>query len=238
MILCLDSGNSRIKWGIHDGVHWLVQGAVDHAGAVALSALLTTWPKPEKIMLANVAGDEVAQHLRTQLAPWSPLFHEVKAKAIRCGVSNHYLNPGQLGVDRWCALIGARALHDAACLVVMAGTATTIDTLDAKGNFLGGTILPGLDLMRRSLARDTAALPLADGNYSALPRCTADAILSGVIEAQLGAITRAYSRLPGEGSMCLISGGNAPLLAGYLSIPCREVPNLPLEGLCRMAVDA
>lgn len=238
MIVCLDCGNSRIKWGVHDGVKWLGQGAVDHFDAAALSALPTAWPNPERVMLANVAGEAVAGQLREQLAPWAPLLREARSEAGCCGVSNHYQDPGRLGVDRWCALLGARDLHDGACLVVMAGTATTIDTLDGEGNFLGGMILPGVELMRRSLASDTAALSLLEGKYSSLPQCTADAILSGVIEAQIGAITRAYLRLTGERAVCLISGGNAPLLAGYLTIPCRQVPNLPLEGLRRLAAEA
>lgn len=238
MIVCLDCGNSRIKWGVHDGVKWLGQGAVDHFDAAALSSLPTAWPNPERVMLANVAGEAVAGHLREQLAPWASMLREVRSEAGCCGVSNHYQDPGRLGVDRWCALLGARDQHDGACLVVMAGTATTIDTLDNEGNFLGGMILPGVELMRRSLASDTAALSLLEGKYSSLPQCTADAILSGVIEAQIGAITRAYLRLTGERAVCLISGGNAPLLAGYLTIPCRQVPNLPLEGLRRLAAEA
>jgi hypothetical protein len=68
----------------------------------------------------------------------------------------------------------------------MAGTATTIDTLDADGNFLGGVIMPGVGLMLRSLAHGTAALPCAESEYAANPRCTDDAIVSGVIEAQAG----------------------------------------------------
>ena len=76
----------------------------------------------------------------------------------------------------------------------MAGTATTIDSLDAAGTFLGGMILPGLDLMRRALARDTAGLAYADGQYAAQPRCTDDAIVTGCIEAQAGAIERAWTR--------------------------------------------
>ncbi len=238
MILCLDSGNSRIKWGIVDGGQWLAQGAVEHAQAAKLSTLIDAWPTPSRVMLANVAGDEAGMRLRKHLEAWAGLFEEVRPQAERCGVRNHYANPAQLGVDRWCALLGARALHEGPAVVVMAGTATTIDTLDAEGNFIGGLILPGIDLMRHSLARDTAALPLVRGEYSTLPRCTADAIFSGVLEAHLGAIERACFRLSGDAVRCLLSGGNAALLASRLEIPCRQVENLPLEGLRRIAAEA
>ena len=132
----------------------------------------------------------------------------------------------------WCAW----RLTSAPCVVVMAGTATTIDTLDGGGRFLGGFILPGLDLMHRSLARDTAALPLATGNYFVWPRCTDDAITSGCIEAQVGAIERAVARL-GNGTTCLLSGGAAMVIGEHLGIQHRRVDNLVLEGLLQLAGD-
>jgi type III pantothenate kinase len=203
MIFCLDSGNTRIKWGLHDGRQWLAQGAVCHAEVGELAALPLAWPIPEKIMLANVAGNAAAEQIRQHLAAWSARFMEVRSCAEQGGVRNLYQQPERLGVDRWCALIGARARTPCACLVVMAGTATTIDTLDADGQFLGGLILPGSDLMRRALSRDTAGLPLAEGHHAAYPRCTDDAIVSGAIEAQVGAIERAFARLGQAGAGCL-----------------------------------
>ncbi|PKO94133.1 MAG: type III pantothenate kinase [Betaproteobacteria bacterium HGW-Betaproteobacteria-10] len=235
MIVCLDSGNSRIKWGVHDGQHWLAQGAVAHAEVAQLAALVDHWPTPGKVLLANVAGAEAGQRIRQQLAAWQSVFDEVKAEAQRCGVTNLYKNPAQLGVDRWCALVGARAQTSSACLVVMAGTATTIDTLDAQGHFLGGLILPGLGLMHRALARDTAGLPFANGHFTSQPRCTDDAIVSGAIEAQAGAIERAFARLAVADASCLLSGGNAARLAEHLNIPCQVLENLPLQGLRQLA---
>ena len=238
MIICLDSGNSRIKWGVHDGKQWLAQGAVAHTEVEQLGRLIGDWPTPERVMLANVAGAEAGGRIREQLAPWLSVMQEARSEHRRCGVTNHYLKPEQLGVDRWCALIGARALSRTAAIVVMAGTATTIDTLDAEGNFLGGMILPGGDLMRRSLAADTAALPFADGRHADYPRCTDDAIVTGCIEAQVGAIERAWQRLGNIDKVCLLSGGNAASLATHLGIRWRSVANLPMEGLARLALEA
>ena len=235
MIVCLDSGNTRIKWGVHDGAGWLAQGAVAHAEVASLSELLARWPQPERVMLANVAGPEAARRIRLHLAGWQSSIHEVKSAASACGVTNLYNIPERLGVDRWCALIGARALTAGPVVVVMAGTATTIDTLDADGRFLGGDILPGVGLMLHSLAHGTADLPLADGRYFAYPRCTADAIVSGVIEAQAGAIERAHARLPGGAAGCFLSGGYAGRIAPHLVIPYCLVDNLPLEGLKQIA---
>jgi len=237
MIVCLDSGNSRIKWGVHDGREWLAQGAVAHDECGLLASLATDWPMPQKVMLANVAGSEAAATIRQHLAGWSAAFVEVKSALSGGGVTNLYQHPEQLGVDRWCAMVGARSVTQNACIVVMAGTATTIDMLDADGNFLGGLILPGSGLMLRSLARGTAGLPFAAGHYSPHPRCTDDAIVSGAIEAQAGAIERLYFRYKDRELACLLSGGNADAISRCLVIPHGLAQNLPLEGLKKLAFE-
>lgn len=238
MIICLDSGNTRIKWGVHDGVQWRAQGALAQADVNRLGGLLSAaGTEPERIVLANVAGPEAGERIRAQLAAWLPVLCEVRSSTRCCGVTNLYGKPESLGVDRWCALIGARSLVRGAAVVVMAGTATTIDTLDADGQFLGGVILPGFDLMAGSLALGTAALPLATGEYSIHPRCTDDAIVSGLLEAQAGAIERIFARLDGPGGHCLLSGGHAEQLAHRLVIPHRIAHNLPLEGLLQIAFE-
>jgi len=159
------------------------------------------------------------------------------------GVSNGYDNPAQLGADRWAALIGARSLHAGPALVVMSGTATTIDVLDADGVFRGGLILPGLDLMRQALARNTAGLPVARGIYSALPTNTDNAIVSGCLAATLGAIERMADspvchpsgKTPGPEFLCLISGGAAATLVPHLSFSFRRIDNLVLLGLAQVS---
>jgi len=236
MIVCLDSGNTLIKWGVHDGSAWLAQGAVAHADVAQLARLPVDWPQTTKVMLANVAGDEVARQMCQQLAVWQPLIQQIRSTREAAGVANLYKYPERLGVDRWCALIGARSFLSSAAVVVMAGTATTIDTLDADGRYLGGAILPGIGLMLRSLAQGTAALPFAEGHYAAYPRCTDDAIVSGVIEAQAGAIERVYARIAAPERCCVLSGGYADRIASHLVIPYRLAQNLPLEGLKQLAL--
>lgn len=234
MIICLDSGNTRIKWGVHDGEQWLAQGALVHAEVDQLAELAMRWPAATRLVLANVAGAAVGERIRAALGPLAGRLQEVRSSAAAGGVVNGYRFPEKLGVDRWCALIGSRSLTQSPTLVVMAGTATTIDTLAADGCFLGGLILPGVELMRESLGKGTAGLLVAAGEYHAYPQCTGDAIHSGVLEAQAGAIERAWGRLSGD-KCCLLAGGNAGLLAPVLAIPHRRVDNLPLEGLKEIA---
>ncbi len=239
MILCIDSGNTRLKWGLHHAGHWLEQGALLQADIPQLCELVRRHPKPERIVIANVAGSAVAQVIEIALKDWATPLEFVRSTAAAGGVRNGYDNPAQLGVDRWCALIGARSQTSAATVVVGSGTATTIDTLDAAGNFVGGFILPGLELMRASLARNTAQLPLAAGAWRDYPRCTDDAIAAGCLEAQVGAVERAFSRIADQaGALCLLFGGGAATLAERLNCPYRLAANLALDGLRTLASDS
>jgi type III pantothenate kinase len=231
-VLCLDCGNTRLKWGLWEA------GGFRLFGALALAELQTLEAAAPRIVACNVAGaggrraiEEYSRRTGASLA-W------VESRARQCGVSNGYDHPAQLGADRWAALIGARALHGAACLVVNAGTATTVDVLDGEGVFRGGLILPGLAMMRDALAAGTADLPVDPGDYRDLPTNTFDAIASGAIHATAGAIERMFARVAAsQGAACLISGGAAASIMPHLAIPLQRVDNLVLEGVARIAVE-
>lgn len=235
MILCIDSGNSRIKYGFWDGRQWLHAGAIPQPDVARLREVLQFGPQPERVMLANVAGAAAEAAIRDALAIHGACLEVVHSSAAACGVRNGYRDPSRLGVDRWCALIGARSLRQGSLLVVMAGTATTVDALDADGNFLGGLILPGQQLMLAALAGKTAGLPQAAGQHATWPDCTDDAMVTGAIEAQAGAVERMWARLPGSERHCLLSGGNAGLLQTHLAMPLSTAENLPMLGLRELA---
>jgi len=238
MILAIDAGNSRVKWGWHDGTSWSSLATVSLIEFAAanhdINPFAATHENPERIVVSNVAGDGAHQ----LIVNWTRIFDAepfwLKGEAERCGVRSRYERPGQLGSDRWAALIAARALQPGACLVVNAGTATTADLLTAEGEFAGGLILPGVDLMRFVLHEHTGRLPLEEGRFADTPRNTVDAIESGCRHAQAGAVERMYRRA-GAGAACLVSGGAGPALIEHLEIPCRYVENLVLEGLARIA---
>jgi type III pantothenate kinase len=238
MILAIDAGNSRVKWGWHDGRGWSSLATVSLIEFAAanhdINPFAATHENPDRIVISNVAGEGAHQ----LLINWTSIFDAeplwLRGEAERCGVRSRYDKPEQLGPDRWAALVAARALHQGACLVVNAGTATTADLLSAEGEFLGGLILPGVDLMRFVLHEHTGRLPLQEGRFVQTPRNTIDAIESGCRHAQAGAVERMY-RVAGKGAQCLVSGGAGNLLIEQLGIPCRYVENLVLEGLARIA---
>lgn len=237
-LLCLDCGNTRLKWGLRDGDAWRDQGAVATSEIASLARVLGSMPPPARAIACNVAGNAAQGELAALAAALGVELKWSLASAEQCGVKNGYEEPAQLGADRWAALIGARRLRASACLVVLAGTATTVDLLDSEGWFRGGLILPGLALMRASLAANTARLPGTGGCYRDLPKNTADAIASGCLQATAGAVARMFERIAAEReAVCLLSGGNADDIAPLLTLPVQRIDNLVLEGLALMAAD-
>jgi type III pantothenate kinase len=243
MILAIDAGNSRVKWGWHDGTGWTSIATVSliefAASSDHVNPFSVTHEDPERIIISNVAG-EGAHHL---LINWTSIFDVeplwLRAETERCGVRNQYERPEQLGPDRWAALIAARALHASGpALVVNAGTATTVDMLAGDGSFLGGAILPGVELMRFVLHEHTGRLPIQEGTFRDMPRNTVDAIETGARHAQAGAVERMYRtfRDMDGAPLCLVSGGAGRVLADQLTMPRRYVENLVLEGLARIAL--
>jgi type III pantothenate kinase len=237
MILAIDAGNSRVKWGWYAG-GWssianvsLIEFAASSDHVNPFSA---THENPERILISNVAGDGAHQ----LIVNWTSIFDAapewIHGERELCGVRNLYERPEQLGPDRWASLIAARALEPGrACLVANAGTCTTIDVLSAAGEFTGGLILPGIDLMRFVLHEHTGRLPLQEGSFVPAPRRTVDAIETGCRHAQAGAVERMFRAME-PGAVCLVSGGGGPALIERLDLPCRFVENLVLEGLARI----
>jgi type III pantothenate kinase len=253
MKLLIDAGNMRIKWALVSGADWLCSGATPTAQAGRLAQEIaerlarqkpgTSLQDIRQIWASNVAGEACAQQIRSIGAATSVQPHFVAAREKQCGVRNRYAEPLQLGSDRWAALIAAWHLVQRACLVVDSGTATTVDALSAKGEFVGGLILPGVELMQRSLASAASQLGPAQGVYAPFPQNSADAIFSGAIQASCGAIERQYNLLDDDRAPLLLSGGAAKLLFTHLgrqrcSSPPQVVDNLVLQGLLLMAQEA
>jgi type III pantothenate kinase len=236
--LLIDAGNSRIKWAYAEGDSWLHQGALPVEQAEELSQRFQDLNEVHQVWVSNVAGEKVAQLIRNINVVDGVRFNFITALDKQCGVRNGYSNPAQLGSDRWAGLIAAWHLLRKKCMVVNCGTAITIDALSDQGEFFGGVILPGVELMRRSLVAATGQLRPAPGEYAAFPLNTADALFSGTIQACCGAIQRQYSLLKDEGVPVILSGGAADVLKNKINLPLNVVDNLVLQGLLLIAQEA
>ena len=236
-ILAVDAGNSRVKWGLHEDNAFVQEGWCGHDELETLKERWTSLEPPDAVVMANVAGEAIGAYLGRCCERWGRTPYWVRGQKEQCGVTNSYDNPEQLGPDRWAALIGAHAVDAGDCVVVCMGTATTIDALTGTGIFLGGMILPGIDMMRASLAERTARLGPEQGELVAFPHATSDAITTGVIRATCGAIGCLIDemRLAGYENVAVVSTGGA---ATAFSSACKHSmmysDKLVLRGLVRI----
>ena len=245
--LAIDVGNTRLKWAQYaspqPGAGLIAHGAVFLETIDSLAD--TDWKglaPPASMLGCVVAGEGVKRRVEEQLELWDLEPRWVVSAREACGVSNGYDHPNRLGVDRWVAMIGAwhrvLALGRARpVLVVMVGTAVTVDAVDAQGHFLGGLILPGFGLMLRALEMGTAGLKAPTGEAVDFPTNTSDALMSGGADALAGAVERMYRKLRqrcGEEPALLMSGGAAVKLAPITELPFETVDTLIFDGLLQL----
>jgi len=252
MLLTIDAGNTRTKWAIFNR-----KGEITRHGACINDQLSGTDLSPEslsykRVIISNVAGKTHAAQLEKILALYNLPVTWMKSRYNACDVINSYGAPDTLGSDRWAALIAAWHKKHASCVVVNAGTAITIDALHSQpgnnqqGEFLGGMILPGLNLMQTSLGLGTAQLPIKnaalDFNENTpvdiFAKSTTQAINAGALHAATGAIEHMANALEakcGQTPFIILSGGDASVIQSYLTDavtnPTVIVDNLVLKGL-------
>lgn len=242
MLLAIDIGNSRAKWGWHAHGRWLARHVAAHEDFLAqLVASAPAGAAPVRAVVCNVAAEPLGrQTAQAIVAAWPQArVAQFRSTAQAGGLANRYADPGQLGADRFAAAIGARAHLPAGAMVVASfGTATTIDTVSPEHEFLGGVILPGVALMLRSLAHHTARLPLGETRPAIVdvPDRTPDAIAEGVVRAQVGAVRETVERARARfGAVSVIAtGGAAHAVSWRLPEPVLLVDNLVFDGLLRI----
>jgi len=156
MILELDCGNSFIKWRIN--------GRPEIYTSYSLNELFTTLAhledvKLSKARISSVRSDGETNEIAAKIKMRFGIKVQVAKSTPYCaGVTNGYLEPHKLGVDRWLDVIASYHLYKSACMVLDLGTAITVDFVDNKGKHLGGFICPGLPLMRNSLQVHTSKI--------------------------------------------------------------------------------
>ncbi|RTL20950.1 MAG: type III pantothenate kinase [Burkholderiales bacterium] len=238
--LAIDIGNTRLKWAVYadeaePGSSPLQHGAVflENIDRLADEDWHNLAP-PARMLGSNVAGDAVRRRVEEQMEQWDLAPRWVVPAAEAAGVRNGYDHPTRLGADRWVAVIGAHAHARARgvsgpVLVVMVGTAVTVEALSSAGEFLGGLILPGHGIMLRALEGGTAGLRVPTGEVRDFPTNTSDALTTGGTFAICGAVERMYRLLcghDGQAPLVLMTGG-----AGWKVAPALDVPHELIEGL-------
>ncbi len=241
MILAIDIGNTRSKWAVFGVDGSMQDSGVSFNEKLAETSLPEVWGACSQVLVANVAGEQVAEKLKAYLAPLALTIHWVKSTAQFGALKNTYDDPVKLGVDRWMALIAAHDSTDAPCLVVNAGTALTVDAID-QNIFIGGVIAPGLHMLHSAFIKNTATVDAAGGSYQAFPKNTQNAAYTGALLAMAGAVAAMYAELEKtahQAPVCIVTGGDGKLLIQTLKqsfqIDAIDDESLVLRGLFLMS---
>lgn len=240
-ILFIDAGNSTIKWAQYEHTDLSEVVSLAYEENITVDSFIEQWKQldvPIKVIASCVASDSIWTTLvKACNELWGRDVQRVFSLDQGFGLINAYNNPADLGSDRWCAMIGALQVAESDFIVVDAGSALTIDVVDVSGQHLGGYITPGLNMMRKSLGRQTAQINIdmpKDLTPSLSPATsTAECIESGIILSAVKLIEAVYEK---ESKLaikikCYLTGGDAKLIANMLSIDCVILPDLVLRGL-------
>jgi type III pantothenate kinase len=247
--LAIDVGNTRLKWALYEQpsprAELVAHGAeflenIDRLSEGPWARL----PVPRHMLGCVVAGDAIKRRVQEQMELWDFPPQWVVPSSQEAGLINGYDYPSRLGADRWVAMIGARQRMLAQggparpLVVVMVGTAVTVEAIDAEGRFLGGLILPGHGIMLRALESGTAGLHVPTGEVTPFPTNTSDALTSGGTYAIAGACERMVQHLRDHTHlepMCIMTGGAGWKMAPSMSVQFELVDNLIFDGLLAMA---
>lgn len=235
MIVLADMGNTRIKWASLNGE---ILGPVHHMGSTpqCFEGFLDALDERiDALCVASVLGEAAERDLQAACeakglsAAWF-----ARTQAAGHGISIAYAQPERLGVDRYLAMVAARARTNTPFIVIDCGTAVKLDAVDAKGRHLGGLILPGLVTARASW-RDVPRLAQEPAGHTTLfANNTADALQSGIelgLAKSIDGLCLAMAQSMAAPPVCWLSGGDAQRLALHLQGEYSTVPTLVLEGL-------
>lgn len=242
MLLTADIGNTSITLGLFDGealIESFKLASDKDLSQEEYEVLLKTLFKNYKVdgcIIGSVVSElnkkfQSSVHNVFKLKPLM-VNHELNA-----GVKIALTIPKEAGADRIANACGAFMLYKKPCIVVDFGTATSFDIVNEKGEFIGGAIIPGLNLQMKVLNKFTSKLPKIDiaTSPSAIGHNTTDAILSGVIRGSAclidGLVEQCENEL-GQKVTLIATGGYSGLITNYLKRPFDFInPTLTLEGL-------
>lgn len=242
MLLAADIGNTSITLGLFDGdvlADKFRLASDKDMPQEEYEVLLKTLFKPFEIKGCIIASvvDELSEKFQSSVDNVFKINSIMLTNESETGVKIALENPNEAGADRIANAYGAFMLYDKPCIVVDFGTATTFDIINKQGDFIGGVIVPGLNLQMSVLNKFTSKLPKIDVAVAnkAIGSNTSEAILSGVIRGTAclidGLIEQCEQEL-GEKATLVATGGYSGLISNYLKRPFNFInPTLTLEGL-------
>jgi len=254
-LLAIKIGNTNLAFGLYDArsenalfseqlahswrAETRVEKTADEYAALLLSYLESADITPDSIRAIAIVSvvPPLTDTMRELAVKYFGIEPFIAGAGVKSGIQIKYDDPRALGADRLVALVGAKTKYGKPCIVIDLGTATTFNALDARGDFIGGAIAPGLTMSAQALHEFTAKLPRIEiaAPTNALAKNTRDALRSGIFFGYVGLVEGMIARFKQEMNRAnprvIATGGMAALLAPYC--PTIEIVdvNLPLDGL-------
>ena len=237
-MLLIDIGNSCLKWAVADKNAYLSRAVLPYSltdlRQICAETFADLQHQPD-IYISCVAGEAIKQIV----AEWFQEHWQVKPVFVRSqheclGLVNAYREAEKLGVDRWCAMLGAWQKYQRGFCIIDCGTAVTVDVVDNSGKHLGGLIMPGLNIMMAALKKDAQGIGIIKGELCNLADNTGDAVVSGcyqVLAAGLEKLVTEYRSRFGEKFLCIVTGGDGKHIAAKFGFDYNHEPDLVLDGL-------
>jgi len=258
MHLLFDIGNTRVKWAFLKAGELASQDAevaTQFRAQTRLDSLRAQAAEIESVWVSCVGSKEVLKDIQAWAKVNLPApVNTLQVSKAAGSISNAYDDISKLGVDRWAAAFGARALvPHGHVIIVDAGTTVTIDWLDANSVFQGGAIVPGATLMHDSLVDRTVGIQSVLVDAAPLVgRTTQDCVNSGVHFGLVGAVKNIIQEMQrkihvshldqpslqyeAEDAAIVLTGGDANILSGSLGLKLGVDESLVLRGLGIMAL--
>lgn len=235
--LAIDQGNSSSKLYLFAGLELVASRKVEHLTASAIDDF-AAGKDVRGAIISSVVEDDA--EVGRRLAAFRQ--HIVLSASTPLPIAIDYSTPETLGRDRIAAAVGARdAARGSAVVVIDAGTAITLDVVDAEGHYRGGNISPGVKMRFSALNHYTARLPLldSDGEIPDWGHDTATAIRAGVVGGVTGEIEGFVKRVAdrlGCNPQVWITGGDSVMIAQRLTIDTFQDSYLLAKGLNRILI--
>jgi type III pantothenate kinase len=250
-LIAVDIGNARAKLGFFssacDAVLPEPEQTLTLAGDRPQFERLAAWRKELNVPVAAWHVASVNRPATTRLLDWLGSHYPgdpvVLLSAADLPLAVKLERPDMVGVDRLLDAVAANRLRTpgVAAVVVDVGTAITVDLVSPEGEFLGGSILPGIAMSARALHEFTDLLPLLDMSELAAPPpalgvSTITALRSGLFWGAVGAVRQLVGQLAGGREVeVMLTGGAGPAVAALLGPRARHVPHLTLSGIALTA---
>jgi type III pantothenate kinase len=246
MLLAIDVGNTNTVMGVFDGDRlrhsWRTKSdARNTADELALTfrGLLADIPVSGIAACSTVPA--VMRELRTMLTTYYADVPTVLVEpGVRTGVGVIMDNPKEVGSDRICNAAAAHHLVDGPCVVVDFGTSTNFDCVNARGDFVGGALAPGIEISLDALAARAAQLRKVEliAPRSPVGKNTVEALQSGILYGFAGQVDGMVRRLSNvldaddpSRVHVIATGGLASLVIDHCETVTRHEPELTLIGL-------